>query len=62
MGRPRKTRLGTPDSVRLKELQARYRVMFALLRKHPSDEDLSREVRHIEVDIVRLTGEKTMDY
>lgn len=47
---------------RLKQLQSQYDAMLARLYANPSDEALSRQVRHIEIDIVRLTGEKTIDY
>lgn len=47
---------------RLRLLEARYARLLLLLQENPSDEALSREVRHTEVDIVRLTGEKTIDY
>jgi len=28
----------------------------------PGDENLSRKLREIEIDIIRITGEKTIDY
>jgi hypothetical protein len=67
MGRPpgrqnRKPKAEIPDKERLRELEERYDIMLRRLYRNPSNESLSREVRHIEIDIVRLTGEKTLDY
>ncbi|MDR1938280.1 MAG: hypothetical protein LBQ73_07265 [Tannerellaceae bacterium] len=50
------------DSKRLKRLEARYDALLAQLYDNPGDEKISREVRCIEVDIVRLTGEKSTEY
>jgi hypothetical protein len=47
---------------RIAELEARYRELFDMLLEDPSNEELSRRVRHLEIDIVRLTGEKILDY
>jgi hypothetical protein len=63
MGRLRKPKNdATPTQARLRKLELEYDRMFDLLLEDPSNEDLSREIRHIEIDIVRITGEKTIDY
>ena len=53
---------GKADTERLISLETRYKKLLEQLCRNPSDEDLSRLVRHIEIDIVRLTGEKNLDY
>jgi hypothetical protein len=61
--RPKAKRgLSPSEAGRLKHLEALYGEALEALCRHPSDEELSRRVRHIEIDIVRLTGEKTLDY
>lgn len=47
---------------KLRRLEARYGELLSRLSENPADEALSREVRHTEVAIVRLTGDKTIDY
>jgi hypothetical protein len=52
----------TANRKRLAQLEKRYDALFEQLYNDPSNDALSREVRLIEVDIVRLTGEKTIHY
>jgi DNA-binding MarR family transcriptional regulator len=47
---------------RLRRLEAEYGAMLNQLLNNPSDENLSRRVRIIEADIIRLTDEQTLDY
>jgi hypothetical protein len=48
--------------LRVKRLEALYEKKLEQLFNGPYDEKLSREIRNIEVDIVRLKGERIMDY
>jgi hypothetical protein len=50
------------DREKLEQLEKRYDALLEQLFADPSSEKLSREVRLIEVDIVRLTGEGTIHY
>jgi hypothetical protein len=50
------------DQRRLESLEAQWGAMLDQLCNDPTNEVIARQMRHIDVDIVRITGEKIMDY
>ena len=55
-------RLNSAEKKRLRELEARYDIIWDKLYNDPSNSQLSLELRLIEVDIIRITGEETIGY
>lgn len=50
------------EKAKLKELEGEYTAIIERLRNDPSNSSLSLELRLIEVDMVRITRETTIDY